>query len=105
MPYWRRGPFLAGQHRCRGAGVPTVGHAEMLVEAHDPVAGRLRLVGNPVKIEGQAGPAERRIPRLEHTDDVLAGLLASTPTVSRRCRRRCRRTPFGAGAAPHSLSS
>lgn len=58
------------------ADCPQLAAREMLVDVHDPVAGALRLVGNPIKIEGQPGLAERRIPRLgQHTDEILGDLL------------------------------
>lgn len=58
------------------ADCPQLQAREMLVDVHDAVAGDLKLVGNPIKIEGEEGPTMRRIPRLgEHTDEVLSEVL------------------------------
>jgi crotonobetainyl-CoA:carnitine CoA-transferase CaiB-like acyl-CoA transferase len=48
----------------------------MIVEYDHPEVGRVRLPGNPIKLDG-AGPAiSRPAPRLgEHTDEVLRELL------------------------------
>ena len=54
------------------AACPQVAAREMLVD----VAATVRLVGNPIKLDGEDGLAERRIPRLgEHTNHVLISLL------------------------------
>ena len=58
------------------AACPQVAAREMLVDVQDDVAGTVRLVGNPIKLDGEDGLAERRIPRLgEHTNHVLSSLL------------------------------
>lgn len=58
------------------AACPQVAAREMLVDVEDPVAGALKLVGNPIKMDDAPAPESRRIPRLgEHTEDVLGGLL------------------------------
>ena len=47
----------------------------MLVVAEDPVVGAVRVVGNPIKVEGFTTPRALRIPALgEHTAEVLAAL-------------------------------
>ncbi len=57
---------------------PQVRARGMLVDAEDAVAGRLRLVGNPIKLDARP-TAALRIPRLgEHTDAVLAEVLEKT---------------------------
>jgi CoA:oxalate CoA-transferase len=62
------------------AACPQVHAREMLVDVEDPVAGSLKLVGNPIKLDGAAPPESRRIPALgEHTDTVLADLLGLAP--------------------------
>lgn len=49
---------------------------QMLVDVEDPVAGTVRLVGNPIKMDGLIPPESRRIPHLgEHNSAVLKGLL------------------------------
>jgi crotonobetainyl-CoA:carnitine CoA-transferase CaiB-like acyl-CoA transferase len=57
-------------------GEPPVAEREMIVEYDHPEVGRVRLPGNPIKLDG-AGPAiSRPAPRLgEHTDEVLRELL------------------------------
>lgn len=48
---------------------------EMFVEAEDPVLGLVRLVGNPIKVEGVRPPDRMRIPALgQHTREVLEEL-------------------------------
>jgi crotonobetainyl-CoA:carnitine CoA-transferase CaiB-like acyl-CoA transferase len=55
---------------------PPVAERDMIVEYDHPDVGRVRLPGNPIKLDG-AGPAiSRPAPRLgEHTDEVLRDLL------------------------------
>ena len=54
---------------------PQVAARDMLVEVEDAVAGDLRLVGNPIKLDAECTEA-RRIPQLgEHTREVLATIL------------------------------
>jgi formyl-CoA transferase/CoA:oxalate CoA-transferase len=54
---------------------PQVLHRNMLREVDHPTAGRIKQVGNPIKIVGEPEPAIRPPPLLgEHTDDVLRSL-------------------------------
>jgi crotonobetainyl-CoA:carnitine CoA-transferase CaiB-like acyl-CoA transferase len=56
-------------------GDPQVLHNEMVVEREHPVAGRLKMVGIPVKLDGTPGEIRRVAPTLgEHSDAVLAEL-------------------------------
>lgn len=50
---------------------------QMFVEIEEPVVGRRRLVGNPIKVEGLTRRSEpARVPRLgEHTEEVLSEVL------------------------------
>jgi formyl-CoA transferase len=51
---------------------PAVLARDMLIEVEDPAVGPVRVVGNPIKLDGVPAPSGRRIPRLgEHTADVL----------------------------------
>jgi CoA:oxalate CoA-transferase len=53
---------------------PQLRGRNMLVDVDDPVVGRVTVVGNPIKLDGE-GRAPGRIPRLgEHTDEVLREL-------------------------------
>jgi formyl-CoA transferase len=79
-------PAAEWHARLDGAGIPsglvrTVPEAlalaeadtrDMVLDVDHPEAGRVKMVGNPVKIEG-GGPTPRRAPPLlgEHTDEVL----------------------------------
>ena len=53
---------------------PQVAARNMLVEVDDPVAGRLRLAGNPIKLSGVEDPASR--PPAPELDEHRAGILA-----------------------------
>ncbi len=58
------------------AGCPQTAAREMLVDAEDPAVGTVRVVGNPIKVEGLTEARARRIPALgEHTDEVLSSIL------------------------------
>ncbi|HZM43561.1 MAG TPA: CoA transferase [Burkholderiales bacterium] len=59
---------------------PPVAEREMILEYDHPDVGRVRLPGNPIKLDG-AGPAiSHPAPRLgEHTDEVLRELLGLPP--------------------------
>jgi len=51
-----------------------------LVEVEDPVAGRVKLVGPPIKMSSQMKPDIRPAPRLgEHNEAILQELLGYTP--------------------------
>jgi crotonobetainyl-CoA:carnitine CoA-transferase CaiB-like acyl-CoA transferase len=55
---------------------PQVLNRGMLVELDHPSAGRIKMVGIPVKYSGTEAEIRRPPPRLgEHTDEVLSGLL------------------------------
>ena len=52
----------------------------MIVEYDHPDVGRVRLPGNPIKMSGMGKTISNPAPRLgEHTDSVLAELLALSP--------------------------
>jgi crotonobetainyl-CoA:carnitine CoA-transferase CaiB-like acyl-CoA transferase len=54
---------------------PQVLHRNMLREVDHPTAGRIKQIGNPIKIVGEPEPAIKPPPLLgEHTDDVLRSL-------------------------------
>jgi formyl-CoA transferase len=54
---------------------PQVIHNQMIVEMRHPVAGPIKALGIPVKLEGTPGTVRRPPPRLgEHTREVLAEL-------------------------------
>ncbi|MGQ9598531.1 MAG: CaiB/BaiF CoA transferase family protein [Anaerolineae bacterium] len=53
---------------------------QAFIEVDDPVAGRVELVGPPIKMSNQMTAIARPAPRLgEHTDEVLQELLGYTP--------------------------
>jgi len=55
---------------------PPVAERGMIVEYDHPDVGRVRLPGNPIKMDGMDGAISKPAPRLgEHTDSVLADLL------------------------------
>jgi CoA:oxalate CoA-transferase len=56
---------------------PHVAARTMMIEAHDPVAGRVRMAGNPVKVSGYDDPATRApAPELdEHRDAIFAAFV------------------------------
>jgi len=55
---------------------PQVIHRQMIEEIHHPTAGRVRLVGIPVKFSETPGSVRTPPPLLgEHTNEVLSGLL------------------------------
>jgi CoA:oxalate CoA-transferase len=55
---------------------PQAAAREMIVEAHNAVAGTVRVVGNPIKLGGAADGAAVHIPALgEHTEEVLSEVL------------------------------
>jgi crotonobetainyl-CoA:carnitine CoA-transferase CaiB-like acyl-CoA transferase len=57
-------------------GEPPVAAREMIVEYYHPEVGRVRLPGNPIKLDGAGPTISRPAPRLgEHTDEVLRELL------------------------------
>ena len=59
---------------------PPVADREMIVEYDHPEVGRVRLPGNPIKLEGAGPTVSRPAPRLgEHTDAVLQELLGLPP--------------------------
>jgi crotonobetainyl-CoA:carnitine CoA-transferase CaiB-like acyl-CoA transferase len=63
---------------------PQTAAREMLVEAEDPALGTVKVVGNPIKIEGFTEPQATRIPALgEHTESVLASLSNADPVRPR----------------------
>jgi crotonobetainyl-CoA:carnitine CoA-transferase CaiB-like acyl-CoA transferase len=52
----------------------------MIVEYDHPDVGRVRLPGNPIKLDGAGPTISRPAPRLgEHTDEVLRELLGLPP--------------------------
>lgn len=55
---------------------PRVGERDMLIEVEEPIVGRQRLVGNPIKLDGlPRRDTPPRVPQLgEHTNDVLTDL-------------------------------
>jgi crotonobetainyl-CoA:carnitine CoA-transferase CaiB-like acyl-CoA transferase len=58
---------------------PQVLHNEMLLEAEHPVAGKMKMLGFPVKLSET--PAELRLPPPvlgEHNREVLGGILGMT---------------------------
>ena len=55
--------------------LPEVAARELVVTAEHPVAGRIRSVGSPWRIDGERSAVRRPPPRLgEHTEEVLAEL-------------------------------
>lgn len=59
---------------------PPVAEREMIVGYEHPDVGRVRLPGNPIKMSGMGKTISNPAPRLgEHTDSVLAELLALSP--------------------------
>ncbi|MPZ73588.1 MAG: CoA transferase [Nitriliruptorales bacterium] len=83
-----RQPKAAASDRLLARGIPSapvntaadvmnlqrLAERDMFIEVEEPVVGRKRLVGNPIKVEGLANRGESvRIPRLgEHTEEVLS---------------------------------
>ena len=68
---------------------PHVAARRMLVEVDDPVVGRYRALGNPIKMPGLPDPPNRPAPALgEHTDQVLARLAGLTPEEIAELRAR-----------------
>ncbi len=53
---------------------PQVAAREMVVEVDHPVAGRLKMLGSPIKLSGEPAPSIRRPPPVlgQHTDEILA---------------------------------
>lgn len=64
---------------------PQVLARNMVVEVEDPVAGRVKIAGNPIKMSGFADETTRpRVPELgEHTDEVLASIGFATEEIAR----------------------
>jgi crotonobetainyl-CoA:carnitine CoA-transferase CaiB-like acyl-CoA transferase len=59
---------------------PQVLHRKMLVEIDHPSAGKIKMVGIPVKYSGTEATIRRPPPRLgEHTDEVLTDFLEFDP--------------------------
>ena len=59
---------------------PHAAARDALVEVDDPVAGRVKLVGPPIKMSNQMKPHIRPAPRLgEHNEPVLRQVLGYTP--------------------------
>ena len=61
---------------------PQVAARNMVVEAHDPVAGRVRMAGNPVKLSGVADPPTR--PPAPELDANRAQILAELGIPARK---------------------
>lgn len=63
---------------------PQILHNQMVVEAEHPVAGPLRMVGLPVKLDGTPGSVRRVAPTLgQHSDEVLQELGLGLSDVDR----------------------
>jgi crotonobetainyl-CoA:carnitine CoA-transferase CaiB-like acyl-CoA transferase len=63
---------------------PQVGARRMLVDTDHPDAGRVRVVGPPVRLSETPGALARPAPRLgEHTDEILAGLGVGPAEIAR----------------------
>ena len=59
---------------------PHVAARRSLLEVDDPVAGKVKLVGPPIKMSSQMEPPARPAPRLgEHNAEILQELLGYTP--------------------------
>ena len=55
---------------------PHLKQRDLFVETDDPVVGRVRLVGSPLKLSGSPAQMNAPAPRLgEHTSDILQGIL------------------------------
>ncbi len=56
----------------------------IIVDAHHPVVGDVKMVGNPIRTRGEAFRVERPAPALgEHVDEILAELGFDGPTIER----------------------
>jgi formyl-CoA transferase len=56
---------------------PHLAQRDLFVETDDPVIGRVRLVGSPLKLSGSPAQMNLPAPRLgEHTSDILREVLA-----------------------------
>ncbi|MDI9479591.1 MAG: CaiB/BaiF CoA transferase family protein [Syntrophomonadaceae bacterium] len=54
---------------------PQTQHREMLVEVDDPVLGRIKIQGVPIKLHSTPGSVEHSAPTLgQHTEEILASL-------------------------------
>ncbi len=54
---------------------PQVVHRQMVIEVEDPIGGRLKQIGTPIKLSDTPPRVRCPAPRLgEHTDEILAGL-------------------------------
>jgi crotonobetainyl-CoA:carnitine CoA-transferase CaiB-like acyl-CoA transferase len=61
---------------------------EMVVELDHPVAGRIKLLGNPMKFAGTPVGFRRPPPLLgQHTDEVLAGWIGLTSAEIAQLRK------------------
>jgi formyl-CoA transferase len=59
---------------------PHVAARRALVEVDDPVAGKVKLVGPPIKMSNQMRPVAQPAPRLgEHNAEILCDLLGYAP--------------------------
>lgn len=67
---------------------PHVKSRQMLVEVEDPEVGRVKHVGNPVKLSGVTEPPPSPPPRVgEHNEEILGGLLGLTSAQIEELRR------------------
>jgi len=64
---------------------PHVEARQMLIDVPDPILGRVRLVGPPIKMSGNTQPVTNAAPLLgEHTTEILQEMLGySQETVAR----------------------
>lgn len=59
---------------------PHLAARRALIEVEDPVAGKVKLVGPPIKMSNQMAPIAQAAPRLgEHNAEILRDLLGYTP--------------------------
>jgi crotonobetainyl-CoA:carnitine CoA-transferase CaiB-like acyl-CoA transferase len=80
-------PAAPVNHFDRAFAEPPVAEREMIVEYDHPVAGHVRLPGNPIKMSGVKRTPSTPAPLLgEHTESVLREVLSLTPDAIEKLR-------------------
>jgi crotonobetainyl-CoA:carnitine CoA-transferase CaiB-like acyl-CoA transferase len=80
-------PASPVNHFDRAFAEPPVAEREMIVEYDHPVAGHVRLPGNPIKMSGVKKTPSTPAPLLgEHTESVLRDVLSLTPEAINKLR-------------------
>lgn len=82
-------PAAPVNHFDKAFAEPPVAEREMIVEYDHPVAGRVRLPGNPIKMSGMGKTISNPAPLLgQHTDEVLSGVLSLDAGAIARLREQ-----------------